>query len=61
MNLTYYAIKVGCCSIENLNMEHEFDFTPKKPSADEILGNGTTDKFKDLFVYDVVLAGIIHE
>ena len=61
MNLTYHAIKVGCCSAENLNMENEFDFTQKKPTSDDILGTEIDEKLKDLFVYDVILAGVILE
>jgi len=62
MKLRYYAIKVGTCSIEKLNMEKEFDFSKYTPTAEDILGDSQQGNAPDeLNVYDVVLAGVINE
>ncbi|MFE3892852.1 DUF6414 family protein [Priestia sp. YIM B13446] len=61
MNLTYYGIKVGECSLEDLLIENEFpkNVEPRELTAEEIL-NGETEVHtkNNLAVYDVLLAGI---
>ena len=64
MNLTYYGIKVGTCTINQLSMENEFKFEKKNNEIDvtEIV-TGEKDENQDelLDVYDVVLGGVISE
>src|SRR5699024_4160573 len=64
MNLTYYGIKVGTCTINQLSMENEFKFVKKNNEIDvtEIV-TGEKDENQDelLDVYDVVLGGVISE
>ncbi|MFQ9450374.1 MAG: DUF6414 family protein [Coprococcus sp.] len=62
MQLTYYGVKVGSCTREQLNIDKEFEHKPKKVvmSADNII-DGTVSEQKDLDVYDIVLAGVMCE
>lgn len=62
MRLTYYGVKVGRCTREQLNIEKEFEHKPKKVviSADNII-DGTISEQQDLDVYDIVLAGVMCE
>lgn len=63
MNLKFFAVKVGSCQMENLNMEKEFDFSNEKgvPSAEEVLGMAINTSTSELLVYDVVIAGVENE
>lgn len=62
MQLTYYGVKVGSCTREQLNIDKEFEHKPKKVvmAADNII-DGTVSEQKDLDVYDIVLAGVMCE
>lgn len=62
MKLTYYGVKVGSCTKEQLSIEKEFEHRPKKVgiSADAII-DGTILQENDLDVYDIVLAGVMCE
>ena len=62
MNLTYYGIKVGSCTKEQLSIEKEFENKPKKHilSAENIV-EGTVTDGNNLDVYDIVLAGVTCE
>jgi len=60
MELTYYGIKVGTCSTNELSIEKEFDLknpTEKVP-AEKILNGSTTQQSERLTVYDIVMAGV---
>ena len=64
MNLTYYGIKVGTCTMNQLSMENEFKFEKKKSEIDVteiVTGKKSEDKNDLLDVYDVVLGGVISE
>ena len=64
MNLTYYGIKVGTCTMNQLSMENEFKFEKKKSEIDVteiVTGEKSEDKNDLLDVYDVVLGGVISE
>ncbi|HBL8476960.1 TPA: hypothetical protein LTU91_003108, partial [Listeria monocytogenes] len=64
MNLTYYGIKVGTCTMNQLSMENEFKFEKKKNEIDVteiVTGEKNEDKNDLLDVYDVVLGGVISE
>lgn len=64
MNLTYYGIKVGTCTMDQLSMENEFNFEKKKSEIDVteiVTGQKNEDKNNLLGVYDVVLGGVISE
>lgn len=64
MNLTYYGIKVGTCTMNQLSMENEFKFEKKKSEIDVteiVTGEKNEDKNDLLDVYDVVLGGVISE
>lgn len=65
MDLTYYAIKVGKCKLEDLLIENEFpkeNDIMKKLTAEEIFNERMTDDVDDtnytLNIYDVLLAGV---
>lgn len=58
MDLMYYAIEVGSCSLSKLDMSREFDFTKRAPTAADVLGHSRGEILDELKVYDVVLAGI---
>lgn len=64
MNLSYFGVKVGTCTIEQLSMEKEFEVKTdkKKPSAMEIVTGADQIAQEDLLnVYDIVLAGVMSE
>lgn len=59
MNLTYYAIKVGTCRLEKLDMQIEFNFERAVPTAQDVLEkNIVSNSSPELDVYDVILAGV---
>lgn len=62
MQLTYYGVKVGRCTKEQLNIEKEFEHNPKQSllSAESII-DGTIEVQRELDVYDIVLAGVMCE
>ena len=62
MQLTYYGVKVGSCTKEQLNIEKEFEHNPKQNllSAESII-DGTLEEQRVLDVYDIVLAGVMCE
>ncbi len=62
MRLTYYGVKVGSCTEEQLNIEKEFEYYPKQSllSAESII-DGTIEEQRELEVYDIVLAGVMCE
>lgn len=58
MELTYYGVKVGNCTKEQLSIEQEFESTNANWTASNVVNH--TEPQNDLLeVYDVVLAGII--
>lgn len=62
MKLTYFGVKVGECTKEQLSMEKEFELGAKKeqPSALVIVtGDKASTSSKPLEVYDIVLAGVM--
>ena len=72
MKLTYYGIKVGTCSEDNLSIDKEFNFKPEeeKITAEDIVNDNesvsneeeSVSNGKDeLNVYDIVLAGVVRE
>lgn len=62
MNLSYYGIKVGTCSLKQLDIENEFNFDNNTVEDDtESILNGTSNNSELLDVYDVILAGVISE
>ncbi|WP_306010437.1 DUF6414 family protein [Bacillus sp. MMSF_3328] len=64
MSLSYFGIKVGTCTKEQLSMEKEFEFEnyKKKPTAIHVVtGNEQASNDKLLDVYDIVLAGVMGE
>lgn len=65
MNLSYFGVKVGTCTEEQLSMKKEFEIEnveKKPPSATEIItGEEQTSKEELLDVYDIVLAGVMSE
>lgn len=61
MKLTYYGIKVGTCSLKQLDIENEFQFSyPSEDDAESIL-DGEKQTSNELNVYDVILAGVTNE
>jgi hypothetical protein len=60
MELTYYGVKVGSCSLGELAIEKEFDFqnTTEEVTAESILGESIPKPSEKLTVYDVVMAGV---
>lgn len=64
MKLTYYGIKVGTCTIEQLSMDNEFKVEREKKQIDvsEIV-TGVINNNQDelLNIYDVVLGGVVSE
>lgn len=59
MELSYYAIKVGSCESDKLDMSMEFDFNKKSPTANDVLGLKNEEQVNCLLdVYDVILAGV---
>ena len=72
MKLTYYGIKVGTCSEDNLSIDKEFNFKPEeeKITAEDIVNDNesvsndnesTSNGEDELNVYDIVLAGVVRE
>lgn len=63
MNLSYYGIKVGYGTLEQYNVEHEFDFNSKaKEITIEEMKNGILEQDKTILeIYDIVLAGVENE
>lgn len=64
MKLSYYGVKVGLCTKEQLSIQKEFSFANNEetPTAETIL-DGTDSNIvnKQLEVYDIVLAGVLSE
>lgn len=65
MKLTYFGIKVGTCTKNQLSIEKEFDFqvSEEQITAEDIVGVNKTieQQEKELDVYDIVLAGVVRE
>lgn len=65
MKLTYFGIKVGTCTKNQLSIDKEFDFqvSEEQITAEDIVGVEKTVEHqeKELDVYDIVLAGVIRE
>lgn len=62
MNLSYFGVKVGKCSKEQLSLENEFVTKAQTciPNIEEILtGEKAESPLKNLDVYDIVLAGVM--
>lgn len=62
MNLSYYGVKVGECTKEQLSMEKEFEIEQQNetPDVKEIVtGTKTESSTTFLDVYDIVLAGVM--
>ena len=62
MNLSYFGVKVGKCSKEQLSLENEFVTKTQTciPNIEEILtGEKAEYSLKNLDVYDIVLAGVM--
>ena len=58
MKLLYYAVKVGECDIDKLDMSKEFDLSKNIPTAEDVVGDCKVSTTNKLDVYDVVLAGV---
>ena len=60
MELVYYGIKVGACKETELTIDKEFDFQKKKTevTAESILDGDAQSHNEELYVYDIVLAGV---
>ena len=60
IELVYYGIKVGTCKETELTIDKEFDFHKKKAevTAESILDGDTQSHNEELYVYDIVLAGV---
>lgn len=63
MNLSYYAVKVGACTLDQLSLENEFSNNIPKHNhidvADVIDGVDLNNENDALDMYDVVLAGVV--
>ena len=62
MNLSYFGVKVGQCTKEQLSLEKEFEIKPSTytPNVKEIVtGKASEFSIKHLDVYDIVLAGVM--
>ena len=62
MNLSYFGVKVGQCTKEQLSLEKEFEIRPSTntPNVKEIVtGETSKSSTKFLDVYDIVLAGVM--
>ncbi|HII4404670.1 DUF6414 family protein [Clostridium perfringens] len=62
MNLSYFGVKVGQCTKEQLSLEKEFEIKPSNnaPNVKEIVtGETSRSSIKLLDVYDIVLAGVM--
>lgn len=63
MKLKFFAIRVGSCRIENLDMAKEFDLNNSSvtPTAENVLGISEEVASKELPVFDVIIAGVENE
>jgi len=63
MKLKFFAVKVGSCKIENLDMSKEFEFNsePLMPTAESVLGDAGESSPKEIPVFDVIIAGVENE
>jgi len=63
MKLKFFAVKVGACQMDNLDMSKEFEFNNAKepPSAEEVLGMALKTSKSEICVFDVVIAGVENE
>lgn len=62
MNLSYFGVKVGQCTKEQLSLEKEFEIntSTNTPDVKKIVTGDTSKSFiQYLDVYDVVLAGVM--
>ena len=55
-----YGIKVGACKETEITIDKEFDFQKKKTevTAESILDGDAQSHNEELYVYDIVLAGV---
>lgn len=62
MNLTYHGVKVGRTSINQLDINNEFQMEEKKIDAYELANeNDTKESTDSVDVYDVLFAGVAYE
>lgn len=62
MNLTYHGVKVGRTSINQLDINNEFQMEEKKIDAYELaMENNTKESTDCVDVYDVLFAGVSYE
>ncbi|MDT2386960.1 MULTISPECIES: DUF6414 family protein [Enterococcus] len=64
MKITYYGVKVGTCTMDQLSLENEFKFEKKKKEIDVaeiVTGKQNNNSNGVLDVYDVVLGGAVSE
>ena len=67
MKLTYYGVAVGNTTLEELKIENEFNFASvdkkSSPSPMNVVDgdNNKDEEEKKLTVYDIILAGVVHE
>ena len=62
MNLSYFGVRVGQCTKEQLSLEKEFEIqqSNKTPDVKEIVtGSASEFSMQFLDVYDIVLAGVM--
>lgn len=61
MNLSYYGVKVGECTNEQLSLDKEFQINSSNniPDIDSIVTGKEEVKKNNLDVYDIVLAGVM--
>lgn len=61
MSLSYYGIKVGKCTKEQLSLDKEFETknTKSTPTATEIVQGEIKQEEVKLDIYDIVLAGVM--
>lgn len=62
MNLTYHGVKVGRTSINQLDINNEFQMEEKKIDGYELaMGSNTKESSDCVDVYDVLFAGVSYE
>lgn len=62
MNLTYHGVKVGRTSINQLDINNEFQMEEKKIDAYKLASeNDTKESTDSVDVYDVLFAGVAYE
>lgn len=64
MKITYYGVKVGTCTMDQLSMENEFKFEKKRKEIDVaqiVTGKQNKNSNNLLDVYDVILGGVVSE